>query len=122
MKNRPFKFRVWDKLTKKFTPPWTNIETIANNDEFVVQQYIGMDDMYDKEIYEGDILEYYIGEGYNSHGPYYIEIRYERFRFCKVEVGSDDTDNLYYIEDSRVVGNIFELPEYYEQYKNRNKR
>ena len=119
MKNRPFKFRVWDTLTKKFTTPWTNIETIANNDEFVVQQYVGMDDMYGKEIYEGDIIQYYIGEGFSCQGPYYVEIQYDFFHFCMVELGDDHKNDLYYIQDSEVIGNIFELQKYYEQYKNR---
>ena len=70
---RPLKFRVWDKLAKHFFYPdkgyqghfilsldgkFHNLHNGSGGDEFIVQQYIGINDINGKDIYDGDVIEF----------------------------------------------------------------
>ena len=70
--NRKIKFRVWDKLEGRFinssTPnqghyiitlngEFHNLQNGSGGNDYVIQQYTGLKDKNDVEIYEGDILE-----------------------------------------------------------------
>ena len=69
---REFKFRVWDKTTKKFlevdkdnpfryidtsTNALYNLSEIIQYDRFIIQQWTGLKDINNKDIYEGDIFK-----------------------------------------------------------------
>lgn len=64
-----FKFRVFDKLAKKYLVSyknqgllfgygyyWQDISHFCNNENFAAEQYIGVKDGNDVEIYDGDIV------------------------------------------------------------------
>ena len=65
---REIKFRVWNKVLKKFDPAGLpimhnsekGIFGIDNSyvEHFVVQQYTGLTDQNGQEIYEGDIIQW----------------------------------------------------------------
>lgn len=118
--NREIKFRVWLKPTEKmvYRPafqiyPSGNIEAegYGNDDHFgndiVVMQYTGLKDAKGREIYEGDIIRFYILEGE-------IECKYE-VKFAGgmfyITDGQPLGLTLFLADGAEVIGNVKENPE-----------
>ena len=122
---RELKFRVWDNKNKKFLPEshfailgsgkvivtlsgYYEHFTNKTQDDYVVQQYTGLQDSKGNDIYEGDILkatsdqydnENFVGKVIFDEGCFLTWINKNDIR----EVWSGD--------DIEVIGNIFENKE-----------
>jgi uncharacterized phage protein (TIGR01671 family) len=125
MNNRQLKFRVWDKLEKRFIYPdkgyqghyvlsldgkFHNLQNGSGGDECVVQQFTGLTDSKNKEIYEGDVISYEQFLFNTSRDKYPIKTK---------QVEWKEMNGCWNIYESRageriieVIGNIFETPEF----------
>jgi uncharacterized phage protein (TIGR01671 family) len=129
---RILKFRVWCKTTRHFTniPFYScaggqllwlhtgNVVSISNinfdkNDDYIIQQFAGFKDRNNKEIYEGDIVEYVRINKNDKEEKYIAEVEfikgefYPRPMFLEGYYDSWDNEEL---KDFKVLGNIFENP------------
>ena len=125
MNNNRFKFRVWDKLEKRFIYPdkgyqghyvldlngrFHNLQNGSGGDEYVVQQFTGLYDKNKKPIYEGDRVRFAYTENRYFFGEVvYFEDR-ATFGVKSKNAGEDFDDLVDYMQFFEVVGNIFELP------------
>jgi len=127
--NRPIKFRVWDKLAERMIYPhndnqqhfiidlngrFHNLQNGSGGDDYVIQQYTGLTDINDKEIYEGDILKNHYDVGNNIIGQVLYEADHGGYIFQWKRKGrGQDYKNLNcdVAFESVIVGNIFENPE-----------
>jgi uncharacterized phage protein (TIGR01671 family) len=84
-----FKFRVWDPENKKFifsTPENLNSSLLRLNgmycdlrlgsgqSDYIVQQYVGLVDINNKEVYEGDIIKFSVNQGESDTEEYIGEV------------------------------------------------
>jgi hypothetical protein len=127
MNNRQLKFRVWDKLEKRFIYPdkgyqghyvlsldgkFHNLQNGSGGDECVVQQFTELYDKNKKPIYEGDRVRFdYTGKVDIFGEVIWLEhrasfgVRYKNTFETFEDVMMDHNMNCF-----EVIGNIFELP------------
>jgi uncharacterized phage protein (TIGR01671 family) len=129
--SRELKFRVWDKLEKRFydsksnfqdhyvislNGKFHNLHNGVGGDEVIIQQYTGLKDKNGKEIYEGDFIKYEF--------PTDQQVIMRKSRGCQnivaVRWSNEEEDNHpgFRIVDlmgqygsCEIIGNIFENPE-----------
>ena len=123
---RQIKFRVWDKLEKRFIYPdkgyqghyvldlngrFQNLQNGSGGDEYILQQFTELYDKNKKPIYEGDRVRF----GYTENHDFYGEVIWleDRASFGVRYKNNFETfedvpmDHMNYFE---VLGHKFELP------------
>ena len=121
MNNRKLKFRIWDKLAKRFIYPdkgyqghyvltlngqFQNLQNGSGGDEYVVQQFTGLRDSKGVDIYEGDIVR---GKFFDTEYRHLETINSEVVwaeRYACFNIGIEEWR--YSGERVTIIGNIFE--------------
>lgn len=144
MNNRILKFRVWNKYNNSYQYNLSidcNGKLVEIDEKFqsayVIQQYTGLKDKNEREIYEGDIIKQTMAEGPNlpdrfkNHilqneqiidevkwgkyvdGEYVDSIECWMFNYDSLSELINRTKGQYqeYIRTYEIIGNIFETPE-----------
>ena len=118
---RQLKFRAWDKLAKQFTYPdkgyqghyvltlngeFWNLQNGSGGDEYVVQQWTGLNDYENNNIYEGDIVRYKLD------GTVYTQtVGWGNNGWEMIDTRLYSTPLIVNLPNFEVVGNIFESRE-----------
>jgi uncharacterized phage protein (TIGR01671 family) len=121
MQNRTLKFRAWDKLAKQFTYPdkgyqghyvltlngqFQNLQNGSGGDEYIVQQWTGLNDYENNNIYEGDIVRYELD------GTVYTQtVGWGNNGWEMIDTRLYSTPLITNLPNFEVVGNIFESKE-----------
>lgn len=119
---REIKFRIWDKKNKIFIYEWDashkrlaislvglvyhgGYDDVLPENDYVVQQFIGLKDKNGKDIYEGDIIS---GEFYDTEYHHTETIKHEVvFNNGAYNIASSN----WHKPSLEIIGNIFETPE-----------
>jgi uncharacterized phage protein (TIGR01671 family) len=127
--NNRFKFRVWDKLAKRMIYPhndnqqhfiidlngrFHNLQNGSGGDDYVIQQYTGLNDKNGNPIFEGDIVQYNQNSSYDNM-DFIAKWSDDKLGFIfqsnSGEQLVNQTPHLNRFKHLEVVGNIFENPE-----------
>lgn len=132
MNNREIKFRIWDGIDKKYLSNMDMVPLFLDKNTFMpacgyhglpytYQQYIGIQDKNNKEIYEGDILTGHMGYSTDTKLTGVVEFSTETLgyglRFNPNPDPNPDsnpgtidslTEDLCLVHDLEVIGNIYE--------------
>jgi len=111
---REIKFRIWDKANNRYMPNpgliilslsgrqlWTLCGQHLNEDDYILEQFTGLFDKEDKEIYEGDIVKNYQAD---ENEVYMCEGQWSISNWHAGALPLYGYDNV-------IVGNIHENPE-----------
>ena len=130
MKNREIKFRVWHHSFSRFLTPdewflaldgkllfsdFTTDEWWKVDSDYTIQQYTGLKDKNNKEIYEGDILVYSENDPTSTADRTLVRVEYKVSGFCYRDLATNKLDSIHAIlgivevdDEAEIIGNIFE--------------
>jgi uncharacterized phage protein (TIGR01671 family) len=122
---RAIKFRVWDKLAKVYILPdvgyqghyimslngqFHNLQNGSGGDEYIVQQFTGLNDKDGKEIYAGDVLYF---DNKTMQATLKVKEKQDHNGYGFICYGKNENDlwAFPYYKDIKIIGNIFDNPE-----------
>ena len=122
--NNRFKFRVWDVVHKEYSYAPDRYYALrldggivdgngcSYDEHHIVQQYTGLKDKHNNDIYEGDIVQYNQNSSYDNMN-FFVKWNSNELRFILQansgeELVNEWTPNGNRFELLEVVGNIFE--------------
>lgn len=116
-------FRIWDparKAMEYFHPGFHRFLITLNgeivdgegnplDEKYVINRWSGLKTYLDDLIFEGDIIQYYLGEGFGQYGPFKRTVVFHNYAWqFKNEVYVDSYSEAFQMEDVSVIGNIYE--------------
>lgn len=94
-----------------------SVFTEINKEDYIIQQYTGLNDSLNNEIYEGDIIEmtydYIIERGF---------VVWENNSYILKTIGEDSYAPLVIFPKDKVIGNIYENPELLKKHENQKQK
>lgn len=126
---RDIRFRAWDKVNNKMLShkdmldgSWDNWPTlffaITDNDIYIPMQFTGLHDSQGKEIYEGDVVYFYLegtpeddygnAEIVFSDGSFCVKHKIGELRIDKEEVFNEYPFFVIDFTQVEIIGNIYE--------------
>lgn len=126
--NRQLRFRIWDEkrktysLMKDLPIQKINFLTVDDTDGYEIEQWTGLKDVNDKNIFEGDIVYFTVFDCFDHDTQYIGVVMYEGSRFelsnPKTNYGDWDNNGPFDLDwvlvndcEAEIIGNINENPE-----------
>jgi hypothetical protein len=110
--SRKIKFRCWDKDLKRMIYGILNLRNILCFKNVEVMQFIGLKDINEKEIYEGDIVKFKLGRRFYKYIIAWDNLNACFFGLqvpCKIYTGGNKEKEFF--RKIEVIGNIYENSE-----------
>jgi hypothetical protein len=118
----PNQFRLWNPATKAMEYPQVGCRQFLigldgrvfdgngnpYDENYKILRWSGLKTYLDDLIYEGDIIEFYLGSGFAQTGPYCATVIFYDHGWCFAEVGGQTPQPAYQMDDITVIGNIYE--------------